>query len=411
VGFSWLQVFIINGLVLLASLLDLSATPKRKDLSVTRIAPSNLERGLNYKVELNITNNSTLSCHIEVIDGVPQSFVSHFPLEGVVPSKDTVHLVYEVAAPVRGNYLLEKIYIRYRSSLSLWQKQMATYVADEIRVIPDLTDTKKYLEDAQHYLMHDGMKIRKQKSGIGDFSQIRNYVVGDDPRKINWRQTAKLQTVMTNEYEPEHGKHVMIMIDCGRTMGAELTYANRLEKAIEASLTVAAAALGNGDYVGVIAFAKEVTVFVPPDKGMAQLQRILDAVYNLRVEASESNYLQALNYLQTVQKKRGLILLFSDIQTFLQEERTLYYFEGIKRRHMFMLVTVEDELVMKRAKQEPSSMSQAMIKGVAQEQIILRKRYKAKWEKQGFILIEAKEDRLATAAVSRYIHIMNQGLL
>jgi uncharacterized protein (DUF58 family) len=401
----------INGLVLLASLLDLGATPKRKDLSVTRMVPSNLERGLNYKVELNITSNSTLSCHIEVIDGVPQSFVSNFPLEGVVPSKDTVQLVYEVVAPVRGSYLLEKIYIRYRSSLGLWQKQMATYVADEIRVIPDLTDTKKYLEDAQHYLMHDGMKIRKQKSGVGEFSQIRNYVVGDDPRKINWRQTAKLQTVMTNEYEPEHGKHVMIMIDCGRTMGAELTYANRLEKAIEASLTVAAAALGNGDYVGVIAFAKEVRVFVPPDKGMAQLQRILDAVYNLRVEASESNYLQALNYLQTVQKKRGLILLFSDSQTFLQEERTLFYFEGIKRRHMFMLVTIEDELLMKRVKQDPSNMSQAMIKGVAQEQIILRKRYKAKWEKQGFILIEAKEDRLATAAVSRYIQIMNQGLL
>lgn len=39
---------------------------------------------------------------------------------------------------------------------------------------------------------------------------------------INWRQTAKLQEVMTNEYEPEHGKYITILIDCGRMMGAEL---------------------------------------------------------------------------------------------------------------------------------------------------------------------------------------------
>ncbi|HAM80832.1 DUF58 domain-containing protein [Ornithinibacillus bavariensis] len=411
IGFSWLQVFMINGLILLASLLDLRSIPKRSDIQVTRSIPANLERGLNYIVNLQVQNNSNLSCHIQLIDGMPQSFISNFPIEGVVPGRGTVELTYPIIAPVRGKYLLEKMFIRYQSSLGLWQKQMAVQVSDAIRVIPDLSETKRYLEDAQHFLMHEGMKIRKQKSGVGEFAQIRNYVVGDDPRKINWRQTAKLQTVMTNQYEPEHGKHVMILIDCGRTMGEELRHTNRLEKAIEASLTVAAAALGNGDYVGIIAFSKEVTVFVPPDKGMAQLQKILDAVYDLKVDAAESNYLQAMNYLQTVQKKRGLILLFSDIQAFLQEEQTLFYFEGIKRRHMFMLVTIEDELLVNRARQDPTSLNRAMVKGIAQEQIMHRKRQKTKWEKQGFILVEAKEDRLATAAVSHYIHIMNQGLL
>ena len=99
-----------------------------------------------------------------------------------------------------------------------------------MKVIPDLTETKHYLENAQRFLLYEGSKIRKQRSGVGDFAQIRNYVVGDDPRKINWRQTAKLQEVMTNEYEPEHGKYITILIDCGRMMGAELTKGNRLEK-------------------------------------------------------------------------------------------------------------------------------------------------------------------------------------
>ena len=169
------------------------------------------------------------------------------------------------------------------------------------------------------------LKIRKQQRGVGDFAQIRNYVVGDDPRMINWRQTAKLQAVMTNEYEPEHGKYVTILIDCGRMMGAELTKGNRLEKVLEAALTVTAAALQKGDYVSVLAFSKEVKVFVPPAKGMAHLQTILQAIYNLEVDPAESNYAAVLTYMETMQKKRSLLLLFSDVRTFLHEESALRY--------------------------------------------------------------------------------------
>ncbi len=74
------------------------------------------------------------------------------------------------------------------------------------------------------------------ESGLGEFSQIRSYVVGDDPRKINWRQTAKLQEVMTNEYEPEHGKYITILIDCGRMMGAELKKAIVWKRSLESAL-------------------------------------------------------------------------------------------------------------------------------------------------------------------------------
>ncbi|MBC5635502.1 DUF58 domain-containing protein [Ornithinibacillus sp. BX22] len=411
VGLSWTTVILLNVFVLLASLLDLRFTPKRSQLKFRRLISQQLERGLPYKVAIEVRNESDLSCNMKLIDGTPQSFQVDLPLEGEVTGTGTTTLTYDVIAPVRGFYQLKKIYVRYYSAYGLWQKQTAQEIIDEVKVIPDLTETKKYLEDAQHYLMHEGMKIRKRKSGVGEFSQIRNYVVGDDPRKINWRQTAKLQAVMTNELEPEHGKHVMLLIDCGRMMGAELKSANRLERALEASITVAAAALGNGDYVGVIAFSKDVSVFVPPDKGMAQLQKILHAIYDLKVDAVESNYVQALNYLQAVQKKRSLILLFSDMQTFLQEDRTLGYFEGIKRRHLFLLVTIQDELLVKRAKEDPNDVNQAMIKGVAQQQILYKKRQKVKWEKRGFLMVEAKEERLATDAVSHYIQIMNQGLL
>jgi uncharacterized protein (DUF58 family) len=280
-----------------------------------------------------------------------------------------------------------------------------------VKVIPDLTETKQYLANAQEFLIYEGLKIRKQRSGVGEFSKIRSYVVGDDPRKINWRQTAKLQEVMTNEYEPEHGKYITILLDCGRMMGAELKKGNRLEKVLEAALTVAAAALKKGDYVSVLAFSKEIKVFVPPAKGMAHLQTILQAIFDVKVDAAESNYAAVFQYLEIVQKKRSLLLLFSDVRTFLHEESALLYLKRLRQRHLFFMMGIEDQTLINRIKEKPKDVQTVMMKSIAQQQMLIKKREKIKWEKQGLQMVEAREEKLAIAAVSHYIDIMNQNLL
>lgn len=391
--------------------MDLLRSPRKKYISITRHMPNEMERGKCYQVTIHFENNALYSCKYRLVDGIPQSFQSQFPIEGEINSKTRSSISYKTRASVRGDYPVNKIYVRFSSLMGLWEKQIVVEQKNAVKVIPDLSETKRYLEDAQRYLMYDGDKIRKQKKGTGEFTRIRNYVIGDDPRKINWRQTAKLQEVMTNEYEPEHGKYITILIDCGRMMGVELKIGNRLEKAMEASLTVVAAALKNGDYVGVIVFSKGIDVYVPPAKGMDQLQKILQAIYNVKVDASESNYAAVMNYLQMVQKKRSLILLFSDIHTFLHDETTLLYLKRIRRRHLFFMIGVEDEALLSEAQQLPADVHRAMTKSMAQQQVLFKKREKAKWESQGLVMIEAKEEKLAVEAVSYYIRVMNQGLI
>ncbi|MED3575298.1 DUF58 domain-containing protein [Cytobacillus praedii] len=408
---SWTFLLTMNILILIASLLDLLFSANKKELSFKRIAPAEMERGISYQVKIEIMNNSPYSLSFRLIDGIPQSFIQQFPLKGNVSMQSTVLAAYEVIAPVRGEYRIDKIYFRYSSPLGLWEKQITIEQDDSVKVIPDLTETKQYLENAQKFLLYEGVKIRKQQSGVGEFAKIRSYVVGDDPRNINWRQTAKLREVMTNEYEPEHGKHVTILIDCGRMMGAELKKGNRLEKSLEAAITVAAAALQKGDYVSVLAFSKDVKVFVPAGKGMAHLQTILQAVYSIEVDAAESNYAAVLHYLETMQKKRSFILLFSDVRTFLHEESALSYLKRIRQRHLFLMIGIEDRTLQKRIQMQPENTQMAMIKSIAQQQMLFKKKEKNKWEKQGLQMIEAREERLATAAVSSYIDIMNRNLL
>ncbi|WP_449354775.1 DUF58 domain-containing protein [Virgibacillus natechei] len=393
------------------SLVDLSFSPNRREVTAQRRMTSEMERGITYTVHIELSNTSAYAMNVRLKDDLPQSFQAPFPLKGNVRKQVSAVLSYNVVAPIRGKYDVNKLYIRYQSVFGLWEKQMAIELEDTVKIIPDLTETKQYLKSAQQFLLAEGSKIRRQRDSTGEFTQIRNYVVGDDPRKINWRQTAKLQTFMTNEYEPEHGKYITILIDCGRMMGAELRNTNRLEKSLEAALTVITAALKNGDYVAVLAFSKNVNVFVPPAKGMNHLKKVLQALYNVKVDASESNYSAVFAYLQYVQKKRSLILLFSDVHTFLQEETALIQLKRMRQKHLFMVISVEDETLLSASKQEPEHVQQAMIKSMAQQQILTKKREKAKWERQGLFLVETEEEQLATTAVSRYIDIMNQGLL
>lgn len=410
-GLNWTVLIIGNCLFVFASLFDLLLSPKKQALTINRSLPDELERGVSCTVELKLSNTSIRPAIFRIIDDFPPTFQSSFPLNGIVKEQAESKLSYRTVASVRGDYQINYLYLRYTSFLQLWEKQVTINLPAAVKVIPNLTATKSYLESARRFLLYEGMEIRKRQRGTGEFAQIRNFVVGDDARKINWRQTAKLQEVMTNEYEPEHGKYLAILIDCGRMMGAELKEGNRLEKTLEAALAVSAAALKNGDYVSILAFSKEIKVFIPPGKEMAHLQSILRGIYHLQVDPGESNYAGVLNYLQSVQKKRSLVLLFSDVQTFLNEESGLHYLKQLRKRHLFFMIGIEDETIAKRIEANPGTVQAAMVKSIAQQQMHRKKQEKRKWEKQGLALVEAGEDQLAAAAVSRYIDIMNRGLL
>lgn len=408
---SWGYIIAMNIVIVLASLIDIFLLPKKNELQIERTISEEMERGLPYKGQVTVRNHSNVPLVYSIIDELPQSFKRPFPIRKTVDQQSTVTVTYETEASIRGKYDIQKLHIRYQSFLGLWQKQLTVEQADTIKVIPDLTETKRYLNDAQKFLLHEGLAVRKYESGSGEFAQIRSYVVGDDPRMINWRQTAKLQEVMTNEYEPEHGKYITILIDCGRMMGAELTKGNRLEKVLESALTVAAAALEKGDYVSVLAFSKDVKVFVPASKGLAHLQTILHAIYHLEVDSVESNYAAVLSYLETMQKKRSLLLLFSDVRTFLYEENALIYLQRLRRRHLFLMIGIEDQTIVRRIMEKPESVDSAMIKSIAQQQMLFKKREKAKWERRGLLMIEVPEEKLAVAAVSHYMDMMNRNLI
>lgn len=410
-GLGWHAFLVLNIALFTISLLDFWLIPRRSQLSCQRKLDDEIERGQPFTVRLQLSSNSRVPMRFRLIDDLPDSFQRPFPVHGGIDGTGTVSVTYHSEAEVRGDFHLEKLYVRVRSILGLWEKNMTFDCRGQIRVIPDLTKVKTFLATAQHYLLYEGERVRKKRVGSGEFTQIRRYIPGDDPRKINWRQTAKLADIMTNVYEPEHGKYVTLMLDCGRALGVESAKGNKLEYMLEGALTVAAAALKQGNFVSVIAFSDKIKAYIPAGKGMAHLQTILRGVYDLQVDPVESNYALAFQHLENVQKRRSLILLFSDLDPFVTEGMSLYYVERIRRRHVFILLGIADQRVMSWVDIDPVDTREAMVKTMAQKHVLNRLLHTSRWHRTGLNSIEVAEDRLTDSALSRYIEIMNRELV
>jgi uncharacterized protein (DUF58 family) len=288
---------------------------------------------------------------------------------------------------------------------------MSFSLPQAIKVTPDLSGVRGGLARAQKLLQMQGNVVKRNFYGSSEFAQVRAYVVGDDPRKINWRQTAKMNDLMTNVYEPEHGKYISILIDCGRVMGVELTKVNRLERALEAALSVAALALRQGDNVSVTVFSNTIRAHIPSGNGMRHLRTILDGVYAIRNDSQESNYAHALNFLEMVQKRQSMILMFSDMAPFLLEDGLLAYVQGMRRRHLFVLLGVQDPMELRWSERSPGSAEESMLKSAAQKIRLDKAERIRSWSDRGLHLTEVQEEHLAGAAVDAYVMAINRGML
>ena len=105
------------------------------------------------------------------------------------------------------------------------------------------------------------------------------------------------------------------------------------------------------------------------------------------------------------------MLLFSDVDALVHEESHLFYLQRLRRKHVFLMLGIEDQTTVQKAEMASNTSKQAMVKTMAQKHLMEKANELGKWERQGLQMVEAPEDQLAATAVSRYIEMMNRGLL
>lgn len=216
---------------------------------------------------------------------------------------------------------------------------------------------------------------------------------------------------MTNQYRPEQGKVLTILLDCGRMMGVELEGKTKLDLTIESELTLAAVALKQGDQVALLAFSHEIKTYVPPGRGLAHLHTLVEAVYDLQSDFVESNPLQALEYLHRQQKRRSLIVLFSDMENYLLEDQLGAYLWRLRRSHLLLLLSLADPLLHEWSRTETKDSRLAYIKALAQRFWLDRKAFQQKMIGAGIQVLDIPADQLTLTVVNSYLDIKSREAL
>lgn len=406
-GLGWSLFWSFNALYLAACIVNLAMLPSKRQIRAERVLPDRVELNRPFEAVIRVFFDRDMPLDCEAADDLPQEFVQPPALHASF-AKRQVDFTYSTKAAVRGNFQLRYVYLRYSGGLGLWAKQVRLKAEQAIRVYPDLSGVRGILGSMRSSLILDGRRLSKRDRSGPEFHYIREYTPDDDPRMMNWTASARAGKPMANVRQPEKGKIITLLIDCGRLMGMELDGRVKLDRAIEAALTMAAVALRHGDQVSVLAFSGDVKAYVPPGRELSHLQLILAAVYALHSDGTESSYSRALEHLMRVQRKRSMVVLFSDMENYLLEDELAPYLLVLRRSHPVLLLSLEDPVIAGWASAEPSGLQAAYIRTAAQTFRLDRKRFVARMAGAGIPVLDVPADQLALAAVNRYLELRSR---
>lgn len=400
-----------NALLLVLSAIDLLLLPKRSSWKIRRILPEQADVRSTFEVSLELgslgldSGLERFAVNVELKDHLPYTFqLESGQLSGIFQGTSAA-FSYTTTATERGRYAFENVYLRYFGGMGLWKKQVLLSYQNTIEIYPDLSQVRGVLNAVQDILIVEGHRVfKKQRSG-SEFHYIRDYVQGDDIRLINWKASARATKLMTNLFQPEKGKIVTIVLDCGRQMAIELEGQVKLDRALEAALTLAAVALKQGDQVALIAYSNKVKVYVPAGKGLPHLQALTRAVYDLSTDFVESSTQIAFAHVLRFLKKRSLVVLFSDMESYLYNQEMMPYVQRLRRSHQVLLLSLQDPLIHEWARVRAEDSRQAYKMSMAHKFTTDRTAYVNEMAGRGIPVMDVPADQLTLSAVNAYLDL------
>ena len=243
------------------------------------------------------------------------------------------------------------------------------------------------------------------------FESIKEWVPGDEMRTIDWKATARRGKLMSRQYEDERRQQVMMVIDAGRLLTAEIDGRSRLEAAIDAALDLAHAAVQHDDNIGLLVFADQVLQFVPPTRGRRALRQVLDALAAVSGRLVEPNYPAAFAYLASRSRKRALTVLFTDVIDRTASDAFVAQAGSLRPRHLPLAVTLRDPGLERLATMHATTVDDAFQRAAAEELLDARDAALSELRAHGVLVLDVLPDGAARAVVEQYERLKRRALV
>ena len=316
----------------------------RSGILANRELPEKLSNGDENPVEIYVTNLYSFKVEIRIIDELPVQWqIRDFRIGRILKPGEKRKFTYKVRPTERGEYHFGNLNVFVSSPIGFIARRSQFDSEAMVPNYPSFLQLKKYDFIAfSNRLKMFGLKRIRRIGHTMEFEQIKEYVPGDDVRNINWKATAKHSDLMVNQYQDEKSQPVYCVIDKGRVMKMPFNELSLLDYAINATLVMANIALRKQDKAGMFTFSRKVDDRVVAQRKSAQMNLILEKLYNVETDFSESDFARLYIDIKRHVKQRSLLLLFTNFETLDALHRQLPYFQAINKTHLLVVIFFEN---------------------------------------------------------------------
>ena len=145
-----------------------------------------------------------------------------------------------------------------------------------------------------------------------EFEKLREYVVGDDIRSIDWKVSARMRRAYVREYREERQMSVILMVDVSRSMNWGSSLKTKKDIVLELVSILGFICNKNNDRVGLILFSDKVDKFIPLGKGSAHVWNLIKSTLFSKSEGRSSSLEEALLFLRRTVKRKATVFIVSD---------------------------------------------------------------------------------------------------
>lgn len=402
--------FVLIGLLLL----DIFLLYRNKlGIQAERHLPEKLSNGDENPIEIMVANRFRFKTSVKLIDELPVQWqIRDFKIESILKPSEIKKFTYRVRPTQRGEYHFGKLNVYVSTVLGLVSRKQQFASKAMVPNYPSFLQLKKYdfLAFTNKLKLFGLKKIRRIGHTL-EFEQIKEYTSGDDVRNINWKATAKRNGLMVNQFQDEKSQPVYSVIDKGRVMKMPFNNLSLLDYAINATLVISNIVLKKHDKAGMFTFSRKVGDRVIAQRRSAQMHLILETLYNVETDFSESDFSRLYVDVKRHIKQRSLLLLFTNFETMDALHRQLPYLQAINKTHLLVVIFFENTELKAFRNQKALTTHQVFEKTIAEKFLYEKKLIINELYKYGIQSILTAPENLTVNTINKYLEIKARGLL
>lgn len=336
-----------------------------------------------------------------------------------VAAGQQVRIVTRLRPVRRGDQRSAMVTVRSIGPLGLAGRQGAHRIAGQVRILPPFLSRKHLPSRLARLRELDGsipVLIRGQGT---EFDSLREYVVGDDVRSIDWRATARRADVVVRTWRPERDRRVVIVLDTSRTsagrVGVDPTARDpggwpRLDWSMDAALLLAALAARAGDHVDFLAIDRVTRAGVFNASRTELLAALVEAMAPLQPALVESDATALVSAVTRRVRGRALVVLLTDLNASALDEGLMTVLPQLSTRHQVLLAAVSDPRVDQLAAGR-SDAAQVYDAAAAERSRNDRRAIASRLRRHGVDVVDAPPEDLAPALADHYLAMKAAGKL